>query len=291
MCARVARSFSLLVVLLSGCSYTTLRYKASAAPAEFVGEVWRCRSPSAGVDFAAFSPDGKTILIQGAYARRVLDTETGRALRVFDNERELRRPFEYIASAPSAALMSTTLMVGALGAPFAPASPPASQPTSQPTSRAAPLATQPRQPRYRRERHDGDGRIALIQSVTGDVWPAQTRDVQVVDVASGRVICEVEPARLGICGYLKSWSAETGRGLFDHFGIENGRALTNSMSLVDLAEGRELCRVPLRSNDRVCDLSPDGCFALLVDGGFDVWLYKLADKPARVFPGGLAPPE
>lgn len=272
-----ARGISLLVVLLSGCSYTTLRYKASQAPFGFVGEVWRFRSPSAGVDFAAFSPDGKTILIQGDYASRELETETGRAVRVFDNAGELLRPFDYIGGVPTVIEMYTGWL-WTWAAPGAPTSQPASRPPRPAPSPAASQATQSRGARFRRERLPGDGETALVQSVTLDICPAQTQSVQVVDVASGRMIYEVDPAQLGICGYLKSWSAQTARGLFYCFDV-NCEPRRNDMALVDLAAGRELCRLPLRDNEKLCDLSPDGCFAVTVDGVYNVHLWKLAEAP------------
>lgn len=89
----------MLPLLSAGCGYTSLTYRVSEAPAEYRGELWRFRSPTAGQNAAAFSPDGRFILLRGTYACRALETETGRVLSVFENAGEIRRPLEYLGGA------------------------------------------------------------------------------------------------------------------------------------------------------------------------------------------------
>ena len=92
-------SILMLPLLSVGCGYTHLTYRVSEAPAEYRGELWRFRSPAAGQDAAAFSPDGRFILLRGAYACRALETNAGRVVSTFENAGEIRRPLEYLGGA------------------------------------------------------------------------------------------------------------------------------------------------------------------------------------------------
>jgi WD40 repeat protein len=74
--------------LATSCAQTDLRYRASGAPGDYVGELWRCKGGACPV----FSPDGCLVACTGGDldpSVRILDADTGKPISSFDGHGDL----------------------------------------------------------------------------------------------------------------------------------------------------------------------------------------------------------
>jgi hypothetical protein len=384
----------------SGCGFTHLHQRADTAPASFRGLLWQYDSPSAGVQSVRFAPDGQRILIRGSYACRVLDTDSGLPVSVFENEGELKRPWEYAAGAliavpfwlsvalPSNASPGTTgveeveeqppprpgwrqnrILVGASDSEHAYyldsslrlrtwvletgrlARPPdvIEAGASDRVVAIAPSADvffveehqtgirwlhdrrgvwKRELPAWSRVSFSRDGRRAAIAQPGGEIRvidcanghdvtvahvqpgaiamlspdgtrmlvderdrehaPVRSTGVRVMEVPSGRAVCELDVASLGIRGRSVAWSAPANVVVYEHEG-ESADSGAHDAVLVDLARGEERYRLELRRGERVGDLSSDGRFIVTVQDPRHVRLYKVLRSEWTMVPKSGSP--
>ncbi len=170
ICERIAPvAVLILLALCAGC--TNVKYRVSAAPPAYRGLLWRFRSPSFGVHTARFSPDGRYILVRGSYACRVLETDSGSVVSVFENKREILRPLDCIVSIP--AVIGLTLL-GPIRTPRGPID-------DSPTGPRPPVKIRP-SPERALLTWAGDSRRAFYIDIT--------RRLQTRDVETGRRVAE-----------------------------------------------------------------------------------------------------